>query len=98
MNSVKLANIVWKKVRQYSIFPSDDLLRDVVYKESPESPEHVKENAFIRILERSNALKNLQEQLKKVDPQSKEGQEILDKIGRLSISPIREGEIKNGNA
>ncbi len=90
MNSVNLANKVWKQIKMYSILPTKPLLEKIVKDEAPEgTPEFVVKNAYDRVCDRMDKTAAAM----KVWQKNQEDQENLNKLHALLNEPIKEGSL-----
>lgn len=88
MNSVQLANKVWKEIRQHSMLPSPAMLAHFVKKSaSKEMPDLIVENAIHRIQERINKMREVQAKIKPYNT-DEQNEPLLKEIGRLASTRI----------
>jgi hypothetical protein len=90
MNSVNLANKVWKEVRQFSIVPTKELLRKFVDDAAdPDDPKFVAAMAFLRIWKRMEEIRAANAAWRK----DEKNMELLERLQYLTVTPIQEGSV-----
>ncbi len=91
MNSVTLANKVWKKVKMHSVCPTPVMLEQFTREEAEDTPESVIINAIMKIQNRLDMLAQLQKELAKPTDRATRDHLVVS-IGILVHSRFREVE------